>query len=321
MRDYTIELLWRCRFDKTLNRGLAAYCEGCGKPKRPDDEEVWPDNISEDAAIRDPEQLRLAKAGPDWACKFCGTRQNSTGLFCIHCGADRQSGARSWQALETTVTEDLRTGHKTTATRGTTVSPRIYPEERRSLGPWTRAPLGRDSEEIRQTDSGATVCRVWKDHPGCWAYEVSGGEPCGVHTRNDAKDAADSEARVQGWALQNQVTIEIPPEIKPDYPVEPPSPTAGYRSAPRHTRPSAGHHSTPHTRKHQRIKSPLEQAVDDIDIERTARRIKGSRKTGGGWTGMRCSHSRDRPSHLGAIPRTNRGRPGLLVAVEAAHDG
>jgi len=264
MSEYTIELFWRCGSDKTLNRGLAAFCEGCGKPKQPTDEEVWPDDISESNAIRDPEQLRLAKAGPDWQCKFCDTLQNSTGQFCVHCGADRQTGARPWKALETTVTQDTQTGRKAVSTRETTVVLGIYPAERRSLGPWTPAPLGRDSEEIRQTDGGATVCRIWKDHPGCWAYDVDGGRtPRSARSAKDAKDLADAEARAMGWALRNPIEIEIPPEVKSAYDVEPPSPSEGYRSAPKHTRP--------------RMKTALEMAAEEIETEKMQRQIRTAR--------------------------------------------
>lgn len=270
MREYTIELFWRCQNDKTLNRGLAAYCSECGKPKRATDEEVWPDDLSESNAIRDLEQLRLANGGPDWSCKFCDTLQNSTGQFCIHCGADRKSGARPWKAMDTTVTEDLRTGRKTKSTREATVAPRIYPQERRSLGPWSIQPTGSEPDEyetIRQTDTGAVGSRVWKEGHGRWAFEVN--DRSGVRrTPKEAKDAADTEAHVQGWALRNQNEIEIPPEVKPDSPVDPPSPTAGYRSAPAHARRQA--------------KSSLDMAIDDIEVEKTTRRLRGSKKTGAG---------------------------------------
>ena len=113
MPIYQIEMFWTCAQCKHAgNRGLARHCDNCGHPKDDKCEEFFPKDISENNAIRDPDKLKLAKAGPDWKCKYCDTLQSTMGPFCSYCGADRETGAKPWQAKVKRITQNTVTGEK-----------------------------------------------------------------------------------------------------------------------------------------------------------------------------------------------------------------
>lgn len=89
---YTIEMLWECSSCQTLeNKGLDRFCPHCGKPKEDKDREYFPEDISEQNALQG-EQDRLAKAGPDWKCKYCEALQGKLSPFCTQCGASQETG-------------------------------------------------------------------------------------------------------------------------------------------------------------------------------------------------------------------------------------
>jgi hypothetical protein len=46
-----------------------------------------PDDISHAARVRDKEQLKHAKAGPDWSCRYCRSQQRKLSGECAICGA------------------------------------------------------------------------------------------------------------------------------------------------------------------------------------------------------------------------------------------
>lgn len=89
-----IELIWTCDSCGTKNPGPIHKCTACGAPQPANVkfERVDPDTFN---FIKDEALIRMAKAGPDKHCPFCGTRNNSTAELCGHCGADLTTGATS----------------------------------------------------------------------------------------------------------------------------------------------------------------------------------------------------------------------------------
>lgn len=113
MPEYQIEMLWRCRvcMEHRVNRGLAKHCSNCGHPKDDQDEEMFPEDISEANALTG-EDKRKALAGEDWKCKFCSSLQSALNKCCTECGADMETGARVWLTKELSITQDVETGKK-----------------------------------------------------------------------------------------------------------------------------------------------------------------------------------------------------------------
>lgn len=99
-----IPLIWKCAYCETQNPGPIKSCTSCGAPQPPDvkftqvDEETF--NFIKDEAL-----IRMAKAGPDIHCPFCGTRNPSTAKLCSNCGGDLSLGGEArevGQRVETT---------------------------------------------------------------------------------------------------------------------------------------------------------------------------------------------------------------------------
>jgi hypothetical protein len=106
MPTYQVEMLWTCRICKNAdNLGLSKHCTNCGKPKDDRDEEHFPDDLSEAAALTGEKQKK-ALAGPDWKCKYCQTLQNSLGPCCGECGCDQNTGTIPWTGPSLIATED-----------------------------------------------------------------------------------------------------------------------------------------------------------------------------------------------------------------------
>lgn len=92
-----VPLVWNCAFCSTQNPGPIKSCTGCGAPQ--------PDNVKfllvdEDRFnfIKDEALLRMAKAGPDIHCPFCGTRNPSTADLCSKCGGEISMGGKARQS-------------------------------------------------------------------------------------------------------------------------------------------------------------------------------------------------------------------------------
>ncbi|HBO34223.1 MAG TPA: hypothetical protein DD636_05725 [Anaerolineaceae bacterium] len=89
-----IELVWTCDSCGTRNPGAIRSCTSCGAPQPIDVkfERVDPATFN---FIKDEALIRMAKAGPDKHCPYCGTRNLAEAQICVKCGGDLTVGATS----------------------------------------------------------------------------------------------------------------------------------------------------------------------------------------------------------------------------------
>ncbi len=87
-----IELVWTCDSCGTKNPGAIRSCTSCGAPQPVDVkfERVDPATFN---FIKDEALIRMAKAGPDKHCPYCGTRNTADAQICVECGGDLTVGA------------------------------------------------------------------------------------------------------------------------------------------------------------------------------------------------------------------------------------
>ena len=105
-----VPLIWTCAYCETQNPGPIKTCTSCGAPQPEDvdftrvDEETF--NFIKDEAL-----IRMAQAGPDIHCPYCGTRNLSTAKTCSNCGGDLSMGgkARETGKVVQTTTEAAQT--------------------------------------------------------------------------------------------------------------------------------------------------------------------------------------------------------------------
>jgi hypothetical protein len=88
MTERQIELVWTCACGHK-SRGRFMACESCGRPKDENVEYEMPERPEEVASVEDPALLRMAKAGANWSCAFCGSEQRALDGSCERCGAGR----------------------------------------------------------------------------------------------------------------------------------------------------------------------------------------------------------------------------------------
>ncbi|HXF85684.1 MAG TPA: zinc ribbon domain-containing protein [Anaerolineales bacterium] len=86
-----IENEWSCPNCGTRNKGSVRTCENCGAPQ--------PENVqfelpAEGKFVSDEVARRVAEAGADIHCAFCGTRNPADATTCSQCGADLKEGKR-----------------------------------------------------------------------------------------------------------------------------------------------------------------------------------------------------------------------------------
>lgn len=91
-----IPLVWECPSCKTLNPGPIKTCTACGAPQ-PDDIAFQRVDTDKFNFIKDEALIRMAKAGPDIHCPFCGTRNPATAETCSQCGGELSRGGKSRQ--------------------------------------------------------------------------------------------------------------------------------------------------------------------------------------------------------------------------------
>jgi len=92
-----VPLIWICPYCETKNPGPIKTCTSCGAPQ-PDDVEFLRVDEEEFNFIKDEALIRMAKAGPDIHCPFCGTRNLATAELCSNCGGELGLGGKARQA-------------------------------------------------------------------------------------------------------------------------------------------------------------------------------------------------------------------------------
>lgn len=103
-----IPLIWECAYCKTKNPGPIKTCTACGAPQ-PEDVEFTRVDQETFNFIKDEALIRMAQAGPDIHCPFCGTRNPSTAETCSNCGGDLSMGGKAretGQVVQTTAEKD-----------------------------------------------------------------------------------------------------------------------------------------------------------------------------------------------------------------------
>lgn len=91
-----VPLIWQCAFCSTQNPGPIKSCTSCGAPQ-PEDVEFLQVDEERFNLIKDEALIRMAKAGPDIHCPFCGTRNLSTADQCKQCGGELSWGGKERQ--------------------------------------------------------------------------------------------------------------------------------------------------------------------------------------------------------------------------------
>jgi len=82
-----IEMTWRCSSCSQQNLGRHQACQACGDPKDKSEKYEMPGATASAPSVTDPALLRLATAGPNWRCAFCGSDQRRLDDTCGKCGA------------------------------------------------------------------------------------------------------------------------------------------------------------------------------------------------------------------------------------------
>lgn len=84
-----VEGYWICPNCNAKNRGARQQCDACGAIRGENVQFFCDDNAP---AITDEEELRKAKAGPDWICPFCSNTSPADAKNCTGCGCARSDG-------------------------------------------------------------------------------------------------------------------------------------------------------------------------------------------------------------------------------------
>ena len=92
-----VPLIWECAYCQMQNPGPIKSCTNCGAPQ-PEDVEFLQVDEERFNFIKDEALIRMAKAGPDIHCPFCGTRNLATNEVCKKCGGDLSLGGKVRQA-------------------------------------------------------------------------------------------------------------------------------------------------------------------------------------------------------------------------------
>ena len=94
-----VPLIWECPSCGTQNPGPIKSCTSCGAPQ-PEDVKFLRVDEEKFNFIKDEALIRMAKAGPDIHCPWCGTRNPSTAELCSKCGGELSQGGKLRQAGE-----------------------------------------------------------------------------------------------------------------------------------------------------------------------------------------------------------------------------
>jgi hypothetical protein len=82
-----IELTWVCSSCSLRNKGRYTTCQQCGHPKDESEQYEMPADPSQAATVTDEALLRMAIAGPNWKCAYCGSDERKLDGACKQCGA------------------------------------------------------------------------------------------------------------------------------------------------------------------------------------------------------------------------------------------
>ncbi|MCC7539805.1 MAG: hypothetical protein IT379_26520, partial [Deltaproteobacteria bacterium] len=92
MGSRKIEMHWTCSACGQQNLGRHAVCQRCGDPKGKDEPYRMPGDTAAAPTVSDPALLRIANAGANWRCAYCGSDQRRFDGACNQCGASQASG-------------------------------------------------------------------------------------------------------------------------------------------------------------------------------------------------------------------------------------
>lgn len=88
-----VPLIWECPSCGTQNPGPIKSCTACGAPQ-PEDVKFLRVDQEQFDFIKDEALIRMAQAGPDIHCPWCGTRNPSTATVCSNCGGELSQGGK-----------------------------------------------------------------------------------------------------------------------------------------------------------------------------------------------------------------------------------
>lgn len=92
MSSRKIEMHWTCSACGHRNLGRHKECVRCGDPKDKSEKYEMPSDTAAAPTVTDPALLRMAHAGPDWRCSYCGYDQRKLDGSCQQCGAAQAEG-------------------------------------------------------------------------------------------------------------------------------------------------------------------------------------------------------------------------------------
>lgn len=204
-----VPLIWECPYCQTQNPGPIKTCTSCGAPQ-PDDVEFLQVDEEQFNFIKDEALIRMAKAGPDIHCPYCGTRNLATAETCSQCGGDLTRGAKARKTSGKVSSLSEAKATRSPSPQSTTDLPPRKPLSKRSvvIGAIILIALIIGSillfRWLGQTnDVQATVTQVY------WEHSVAVEEYLEV-TESDWWDELPEEAAVLSCSMAYRYTSEEP---------------------------------------------------------------------------------------------------------------
>ncbi|MBL8951432.1 MAG: hypothetical protein JNK82_11675 [Myxococcaceae bacterium] len=87
-----IEMTWTCTSCSHKNLGRYKQCQNCRNPKDGSEPYEMPADTTKAVTVTEEALLRMASAGPDWRCAYCGSDQRRSDQGCANCGASAVEG-------------------------------------------------------------------------------------------------------------------------------------------------------------------------------------------------------------------------------------
>ena len=202
-----IPLIWTCAYCETQNPGPIQTCTGCGAPQPPDVKFTRVDQETFDF-IKDEALIRMAKAGPDIHCPYCGTRNPSSATLCSNCGGDLSMGGESretGQQVETTQeakaaasgppsAEKKKAGRKTTifvllAVFACIAAFIIFMVMMFKTDDVTATVTMQPGSETSRSKPTSVTDQTWYDDPSMQALDIAGSVVASINCANAMKCA------------------------------------------------------------------------------------------------------------------------------------